>query len=54
MEIKVIVDDTKNIKASAVVINFFEGMKSTERDIASIDKALAGAISKLVSKGEIK
>jgi len=35
-------------------VNFFEGEKSLSGDIATIDKALAGAISQLISQGEIK
>ena len=54
MEIKVIVDDITNIKADALVVNFFEGKGSLDGDIAIIDKALDGAISQLISQGEIK
>ena len=54
MEIKVIVDDITNIKADALIVNFFEGKESLDGDIAVIDKALDGAISQLISQGEIK
>ena len=54
MEIKVIVDDITNVKADALIVNFFEGMESLDGDIAVIDKALDGTISQLISQGEIK
>jgi len=54
MEIKVIVGDITKIEAGAIIVNFFEGMERLEGDIATIDKALDGAISRLVSQGEIK
>jgi len=54
MEIKVAVGDITKIEAGAVVVNFFEGMEHPEGEIASMDKALDGIISKLISQGEIK
>ena len=54
MEIKVIVGDITKIKADAIIVNFFEGMESLDGDIAKVDRALDGAISQLVSQGEIK
>ena len=54
MEIKVAVGDIVQTKADAIIVNFFEGMPHPEGDLAVIDKALDGAISKLVSEGEIK
>ena len=54
MEIKVIVGDIAEIEADAVMVNHFEGMESLEGDIADIDKALDGAISRLIAQGEIK
>jgi len=54
MEVKVMVGDIVDIKAGAVIVNFFEGMKHLEGDIAAVDKALDGAISQLISQGEIK
>ncbi len=54
MEIKTIVGDIVKIESGAVIVNFFEGMKRLEGDIATIDKALDGAVSQLVSQGEIK
>ena len=54
MEIKVIVNNITNIKTDAIIVNFFEGMESLNGDIAAVDKALGGAISQLISQGEIK
>jgi len=54
VEIKVTVDNIVKIKAGAIVVNFFEEMKHLDGDIATIDKILDGAISQLVSQGEIK
>jgi len=54
MEIKVVTDDIVKIKAGAIIVNSFEGMKRLSGDIAAVDKALDGAISQLISQGEIK
>ncbi len=54
MDIKVIVDNIIKVKAGVIIVNFFEEMKRLEGDIAAADKALGGAISQLVSQGEIK
>jgi leucyl aminopeptidase len=54
VEIKVIVGDIAEIEADAIMVNHFEGMESLEGDIADIDKALDGAISRLIAQGEIK
>ena len=54
MEIKVTVGDITKIKAGAIIVNFFEGMTHPDGDLAAVDKALDGAISQLISQGEIK
>jgi len=54
VEIKVIVDDITKIKTGAIIVNFFEGVERLGGDIATVDKALDGAISQLISQGEIK
>ncbi len=54
MEIKVVAGDIAKTKADAIIMPFFEGMECPEGDIAAIDKALDGAISRLISQGEIK
>ncbi len=54
MEIKVVAGDITRIEAGAIIINFFEGAERLEGDTATIDEVLGGAISQLVSQGEIK
>jgi len=54
MDIKVIAGDITRIETDAVIVNYFEGMERLDGDIAAVDKALAGAISQLISQGEIK
>ena len=54
MEIKVIAGDVTQVKAGALVLGFFKGEESLDGDLASVDKALDGAISQLVSQGEVK
>ncbi|MFC1933806.1 leucyl aminopeptidase [Chloroflexota bacterium] len=54
MEIKVVVGDIAGIKADAIIVNFFEDMERPDGDTAIVDKALEGAISQLLSQGEIK
>ena len=54
MEIKVIAGDIAKTEAGAIVLGFFEGTKRPDGDLATVDKALGGAISQLISQGEIK
>ena len=54
MEIKVVIGNIAEIKAGAIVVNFFEETEHLDGDIATIDRALDGAISELISQGEIK
>jgi leucyl aminopeptidase len=54
LEIKVIVGDIAQIEADAVVVNLFEGAEQPGGATATVDKALDGAISYLISRGEIK
>ena len=54
MEIKVAIGDIAKTEADAIIVNFFEEMEHLDGDIATVDKALAGAISQLISQGEIK
>ncbi len=54
MNIKVIAEDIARVEAGAIAVNIFEGMERPDGDMASIDKALDGAISQLISQGEIK
>jgi leucyl aminopeptidase len=54
MEIKVIAGDITKIETGAIIANHFEGMEHLDGDITIIDKALDGAISQLITQGEIK
>ncbi|MFC2020950.1 leucyl aminopeptidase [Chloroflexota bacterium] len=54
MEIKVVTGDISKIEAGAIIVNYFEGMERPEGDTAVVDEALDGAISRLISQGEIK
>jgi len=54
VEIKTIVGDIAQTKAGAIIISFFEGMKSPDGELAHIDQALDGAIAQLIKQGEIK
>ena len=54
MDIKVVAGDIAKIETGAILLNFLEGEEGLDGDIARIDKALDGAISQLVSQGEIK
>jgi len=54
MEIKVIAGDATRVETGAIVIGFFKDTESLDGDLATIDKVLDGAISRLVSQGEVK
>ncbi|UCG09822.1 MAG: leucyl aminopeptidase [Dehalococcoidia bacterium] len=54
MEIKAIIGDITQIKAGAILVSFFQGMKNPDGDTARVNKALDGAISQLISQDEIK
>jgi len=54
VEIEVVIGDIAGIKADAIIVNYFEGTERLGGDIATIDKALGGVISQLISRGEIK
>jgi leucyl aminopeptidase len=54
LEIKVIVGDIAQIEADAIVVNLFEGVEQPGGATSAVDKALDGAISSLISRGEIK
>ena len=54
MEFKFVVGNIDEVKAGAILVNFFEGTEHLEGDIATVDRALDGAISELNSQGEIK
>jgi len=54
MEIKVIAGDITKTDAGAIILGLFEGVKRPDGELAVIDKALGGAVSQLISQGEIK
>jgi leucyl aminopeptidase len=54
MEIKVIAGDITKTGAGAIILGFFEGVKRPDGELAVVDKALGGAVSQLISQGEIK
>lgn len=54
MDIKLSSSDINKSAADAVLFAIFEGDKKLSADLASIDKALGGEITKLFKQGEIK
>jgi len=54
LEIKVVSDDITGIQVDAIVVNLFEGVKHPGGATGAVDKALSGAITKLIEQGEIK
>lgn len=53
MEINVVYGDITRTECSAIILSYFEGER-LEGELAAVDKALDGAISKLIGQGEIK
>jgi len=54
LEIKVVIGDIVGIEADVVVVNLFEGVERPRGATGAVDKALDGAITKLIEQGEIK
>jgi len=54
VDIKVASGDVAVIETDAIVVTIFEGTEHPEGETAAIDNALGGAISELISQGEIK
>jgi leucyl aminopeptidase len=54
MEIRAATGNILKIKADAIVVYHYEGVKQPEGEAAAADKALAGAITQLIKKGDIK
>jgi leucyl aminopeptidase len=54
VEIKVAAGDIVRFQVGAIIVNFFEGMERPEGVTAAVDRALDGAITQLISQGEIK
>jgi leucyl aminopeptidase len=54
MKIQVVTGDITTIKTDALILNSFKGVKTLSGDIAAVDKALDGAIFRLLKQGTIK
>ncbi len=54
MEIKVAFDNISEVEADAVILCLFEGKNRLEGDLAAIDSALEGIVTRLLNRGEIK
>ena len=54
MEIKVVTGDITGVKVDAIVVNLFEGVEHPVGATGAVDKALDGAITKLIEQGELK
>ena len=54
MEIKVLSGDITQQDVGAIIVNLFEGVTSPEGATGAADRALGGAITKLIEEGEIK
>ena len=54
MEVKVVAGDITKIKTGAVIVNLFEGVEHPGGATGAVDQALDGAITRLISEGEIK
>ena len=54
MEIKVIAGDITQVDSAAIIVNLFEGVESPEGATGAADRALDGAISRLIADGEIR
>ncbi len=54
MDIKVISGDITQQRVGAIIVNLFEGVTSPGGATGAVDRALGGAITKLIEEGEIK
>ncbi|OGN90331.1 MAG: leucyl aminopeptidase [Chloroflexi bacterium RBG_13_46_14] len=54
MEIKIASGNIREVEADAIILYLFEGTDHLEGDLAEIDSALEGVISRLLDSGEIK
>jgi len=54
LEIAVTVGDISQFEADAIIVTLFEGAEYLSGELAAIDVALDGSISRLVTQGEIK
>ena len=54
MDIKAVSGDITQADAGAIVVNLFEGVQTPGGATGAVDRAMDGAISKLIADGEIK
>jgi leucyl aminopeptidase len=54
LKVKVITGDITSVEADAIIVNLFEGAQYPDGAAGAVDKALDGAITKLIDLGEIK
>jgi len=54
MKVKVIADDITRIKTDGIIVNLFEGVKKPDGATGAVDKALGGAITRMIKEGELK
>ena len=54
MKVTAITGDITKIASDAIIVNLFEGTKQPGGATAAVDKALGGAVAKLIKSGEIK
>jgi leucyl aminopeptidase len=54
LDIKVRAGNIRRARADAIVLGVFEGIRRPRGDLSTVNKALSGAVSQLISDGEIK
>jgi len=54
MDVRVVADDVTKIEVDALIVNLFEGATEPGGATSAVDKALDGAIKRLIEVGEIK
>lgn len=54
MKVTTVTGDIVKVAADAIIVNLFEGTKQPGGATAAVDKALGGAITKMIKSGEIK
>ena len=54
MKVTAVTGDITKVASDAIIINLFEGTKQPGGATAAVDKALGGAVAKLIKSGEIK
>jgi len=54
LETRVVAGNLTEIQADAVVVNLFEGVERPDAATAAVDRALDGAVSSLISRGEAR